>query len=48
VVRARPSLACSPCRRGCAAASCMRAIAPDAAIAAARELLAETTVAGMG
>ena len=35
----RVPLPCSPCRRGCAAASCMRAVPPDAVIGAARELL---------
>ena len=39
-------LACSPCRRGCPAATCMRSLAPDAVVAAARELLAETAGAG--
>jgi len=34
-------LLCSPCRRGCPAATCMRSLAPDAVVAAARELLAE-------
>jgi ADP-heptose:LPS heptosyltransferase len=33
---------CSPCRRGCAAATCMRGIPSDAVLAAARELLAES------
>jgi len=42
----RAGLACSPCRRGCAAATCMRALSPDAVVAAARELLAETDGAG--
>jgi ADP-heptose:LPS heptosyltransferase len=36
----RVPLVCSPCRRGCAAATCMRSVAPAAVIAAARELLA--------
>ncbi len=31
-------LPCSPCRRGCADASCMRAIAPERVVAAIREL----------
>jgi ADP-heptose:LPS heptosyltransferase len=31
---------CSPCRRGCAAATCMRGIPSDAVLAAARDLLA--------
>jgi len=42
----RAGLACSPCRRGCFAATCMRTLAPEAVIAAARELLAETAGAG--
>jgi ADP-heptose:LPS heptosyltransferase len=36
----RVPVACSPCRRGCAAAVCMRRIAPEDVLAAARELLA--------
>lgn len=36
----RVPVACSPCRRGCAAATCMARIAPDAVLAAARTLLA--------
>ncbi|MBW2392960.1 MAG: glycosyltransferase family 9 protein [Deltaproteobacteria bacterium] len=36
----RVQIGCNPCRRGCAAASCMRAITPDSVIKAARELLA--------
>jgi heptosyltransferase-1 len=36
----RVPLACSPCRRGCPAALCMRMIRPQAVVAAARELLA--------
>ncbi len=36
----RVPVACSPCRRGCAAAVCMRRIGPDAVVAAARALLA--------
>ncbi len=32
-------IACSPCRRGCAAATCMRLIQPDAVLEAVRELL---------
>ncbi len=36
----RAQIGCNPCRRGCAAASCMRVITPDSVIAAARELLA--------
>lgn len=37
----RGRLACSPCRRGCAAATCMRVIPASAVVAAARELLAD-------
>jgi ADP-heptose:LPS heptosyltransferase len=37
----RAGLACSPCRRGCAAATCMQALAPEHVVAAARELLAQ-------
>jgi len=37
----RVGLACSPCRRGCAAAPCLRRLAPEAVIAAARELLSD-------
>ena len=36
----RVPVACSPCRRGCAAAVCMRRVEPEAVAAAARELLA--------
>jgi ADP-heptose:LPS heptosyltransferase len=36
----RVPVACSPCRRGCAAAPCMLRVAPDAVVAAARALLA--------
>lgn len=36
----RAPVACSPCRRGCAAATCMARITPEAVLAAARELLA--------
>jgi ADP-heptose:LPS heptosyltransferase len=36
----RAALPCSPCRSGCSAATCMRSIAPEAVLAAARELLA--------
>jgi len=36
----RVPVACSPCRRGCAAATCMAVVPPDAVVAAARELLA--------
>ncbi len=36
----RVPVACSPCgRRGCAAATCMRVVAPEQVVAAARELL---------
>jgi ADP-heptose:LPS heptosyltransferase len=37
----RVPVACSPCRRGCAAATCMRVVPPEAVVAAARELLAD-------
>lgn len=36
----RVALACSPCRRGCPAATCMRLISPGEVVSAARELLA--------
>jgi ADP-heptose:LPS heptosyltransferase len=36
----RVGVPCSPCRSGCAAATCMGSIAPEAVLAAARELLA--------
>ena len=36
----RVPVACSPCRRGCAAATCMRRVEPAAVAAAAGELLA--------
>lgn len=36
----RVPVACSPCRRGCAAATCMRAISVDAVIGAVQALLA--------
>jgi ADP-heptose:LPS heptosyltransferase len=36
----RVPVACSPCRRGCAAATCMRRVEPARVLAAARELLA--------
>jgi heptosyltransferase-1 len=36
----RVPVACSPCRRGCAAATCMRVIPPALVVQAARELLA--------
>ncbi len=37
----RDPVACSPCRRGCEAAVCMRLISPQRVVAAALELLAE-------
>ena len=36
----RVPVACSPCRRGCSAATCMRGVSPELVIAAARDLLA--------
>jgi heptosyltransferase-1 len=36
----RVPVACSPCRRGCAAATCLRVVPVEAVVAAARELLA--------
>ena len=36
----RVAIGCNPCRRGCAAATCMRMIAPSAVLEAARALLA--------
>jgi ADP-heptose:LPS heptosyltransferase len=36
----RVPVACSPCRRGCAAATCMRVVSPGAVVEAARALLA--------
>jgi ADP-heptose:LPS heptosyltransferase len=36
----RVPVACSPCRRGCAAATCMRVVPPGAVVEAARALLA--------
>jgi heptosyltransferase-1 len=39
----RVPVLCSPCRRGCAAATCMRAVPPAEVVAAARALLAETS-----
>jgi ADP-heptose:LPS heptosyltransferase len=36
----RVGVACSPCRRGCAAATCMALLEPAAVLAAARALLA--------
>jgi ADP-heptose:LPS heptosyltransferase len=41
----RVPVACSPCRRGCAAAPCMRAIPPERVTEAARELLARASEA---
>lgn len=38
--RVHVPLPCSPCRRGCADASCMRAIAPERVVAAIHELAA--------
>jgi ADP-heptose:LPS heptosyltransferase len=38
----RVQIHCNPCRRGCAAATCMRVIPPDSVIDAACELLATT------
>jgi ADP-heptose:LPS heptosyltransferase len=35
----RVSQPCSPCRRGCEAATCMRAVTPEQVVSAARELL---------
>jgi ADP-heptose:LPS heptosyltransferase len=43
----RVQIHCNPCRRGCAAVTCMRVIPPEMVIDAARELLA-TTAAGVG
>ncbi len=36
----RVGVGCSPCRRGCAAATCMKVVPPEQVITAARELLA--------
>ena len=36
----RVPVACSPCRRGCSAATCMRVVPPEPVVAAARALLA--------
>jgi ADP-heptose:LPS heptosyltransferase len=36
----RVQIACNPCRRGCAAATCMRVISPDSVVAAAGRFLA--------
>lgn len=41
--RVREPVACSPCRRGCAAAVCMRVVTPAAVLEAARALLAQTS-----
>ena len=38
----RVQIGCNPCRRGCAAVTCMRVISPDAVTDAAGELLATT------
>jgi heptosyltransferase-1 len=38
----RVQIQCNPCRRGCAAATCMRVIPPDSVVEAACELLAAT------
>jgi len=43
----RADLACSPCRRGCAAATCMQALAPDEVVIAARELLGGANRVGL-
>ena len=37
----RVAVSCSPCRRGCAAATCMRVVPVEQVISAARELLAD-------
>lgn len=42
------ALGCSPCRRGCAEATCMRVVAPRAVVAAASELLAEVAAPARG
>jgi ADP-heptose:LPS heptosyltransferase len=36
----RVQIGCNPCRRGCAAATCMRVIQPESVVAAASDLLA--------
>lgn len=36
----RVQIACNPCRRGCAAATCMRVISPDSVVTAAARFLA--------
>jgi len=38
----RRPVACAPCRRGCAAATCLSALPPEAVVDAALELLACT------
>lgn len=42
----REPVACSPCRRGCSAATCMQIIGPDAVLRASRTLLAGVGVNG--
>jgi len=42
----RVPVACSPCRRGCAAATCMRVVPPELVLRAARELLAAPKTKG--
>jgi ADP-heptose:LPS heptosyltransferase len=37
----RVPVPCSPCRRGCAAATCMRGVPPEMVVAAVRELIAK-------
>jgi ADP-heptose:LPS heptosyltransferase len=44
----RVPVACAPCRRGCAAATCMRLIRPDRVVEAARQLLGEPPAAAGG
>ncbi len=44
--RVRVQIGCNPCRRGCAAATCMRVIHPDAVLEAVRGLLATETASG--
>ena len=46
--RLRVPMPCSPCRRGCAAATCMRVIPSQALVAEVRSLLAETDAGGAG
>jgi ADP-heptose:LPS heptosyltransferase len=43
----RAGLACSPCRRGCKAATCMQVLAPEQVVVAARELLAGMNEGGL-